>query len=161
MVTAVLISVLVAGLFYMGTRLNRSVADIQQLREELVARWSSLSMLANLLTTYNDRAERDLAVLERVIPKRDSLLNLGRDLKSLAVKANVEQTYTFVNEISPADGSLGYVMFRVSVTGTNEDVRAYLKSLDSFTYLSRFETVEMTRSGAKASAAVHGKVFFQ
>src|SRR3989338_8948473 len=95
-ITVVLVGALTAGLVFAGKRINGSAAEIQGLRQELVTRWSSLFMLADLLTSYNARAEQDLAVLKRVIPRRDALLNLGRDLRSLAVKSNVEQTYTFI-----------------------------------------------------------------
>lgn len=160
-ITSALVGVLAAGLLFLGGRLNRSVIDIQGLRQELVTRWSSLSMLASLLTTYNMRAEKDMAVLERVIPKRDALLNLSRDLRGLAIKSGVEQTYSFVSETPGGPGALGFVTFQLVITGPNENVHRYLESLNGFTYLSRFETVEMVRSASKSSATMRGKVYFQ
>ena len=160
-ITVVLVGALTAGLVFAGKRINGSAAEIQGLRQELVTRWSSLFMLADLLTSYNARAEQDLAVLKRVIPRRDALLNLGRDLRSLAVKSNVEQTYTFISESPAAAGSLGYVTFQLALAGSYDGLRSYMQSLDTFMYLSRFDTVQFDRSTFKPSATVKGRVFFQ
>ncbi|MDO8470041.1 MAG: hypothetical protein Q7S84_03435 [bacterium] len=160
-ITVVLVGALTAGLIVAGKRINSSTTEIQGLRQELVTRWSSLFMLADLLTSYNARAEQGLTVLKRVIPQRDALLNLGRDIRSLAVKSNIEQTYTFISE-SPADtGSLGYVTFQLALTGSYDDLRSYIQSLDTFMYLSRFDAVQFDRSTSKSSATVKGRVFFQ
>ena len=159
--TAVLIAALVAGLLYFGGRISNSTVRIRDLRQELVVRWSSLSSLANLLTDYNVTARQNLVVLERTVPKRDAIFNLGRDLRSVGAKSPVDQTYAFISETPGAGDSLGFVTFQRGVSGAFDDLLTHLAALGRFSYLSRIETANIERKEPKSALSLRGRVFFQ
>lgn len=159
--TIVLVGALAGGLSYFGGIINGSVARIQELRQELTVRWSSLYQLADLLTDYNLRAAGALETLQRTVPTRDSIFNLGRDLKTVAAASGVEQSYAFASEIPVSSGTLGYVEFSLSATGSYEQLLAHLRSLASFSYLSKFDSVSLTKTDGRSSMSVAGRVFFQ
>ncbi len=159
--TIVLVGVLGGGLSYFGGVINGSVARIQELRQELSVRWSSLYQLADLLTDYNLRAAGASETLKRTVPTRDSIFNLGRDLKTVAVSSGVEQSYSFTSETPASGETLGHVEFSLSATGSYEQLLAHLRALASFPYLSKFDSVSLTRNEGRSSMTVAGRVFFQ
>jgi Tfp pilus assembly protein PilO len=158
-IVAVLAVVFLLLGFYIGTASERIVAA----RTELLERSASVGSLANLRETWRTKAEGYLTVLRRVIPAKDTLINVSRDFQSLASQTRTEYSFSFLGETREEGEGIGTLGFRLTLRGDLVNIFSFVDKFAKFPYLSTIDnfTIERKGPGARSELLAQGRIFFR
>ena len=155
------VGVLVIGIILFGLNIKSSTKKIAAARGELAVRTISLRSLASLRADYANKAQSYLNVLYNVIPQKDELIDLSKDIQAIASADNLEYGFTFVGETQPTEADLGFVKFNLKLGGDLTGLLNFLKNIDYFRYLIDVGSVSINREGSLMRMNLAGSVYFR
>mgnify|MGYP001121926556 CR=1 FL=1 len=160
-ISLVILAALVGGLVFFKSNIKDYSSRIKQGRKELFERSSALSSLANIRSQYETKAKNYLSLIYNIIPQRDQLINLPRDLRTIAKEVD-SFGFDIVKETAPTAGSLGVISFNVTIQAPLSSVTEFIRNLESFKYLVVVDSLNLERQkGEVFQASLKGRVFFR
>lgn len=161
-IAAVIIIGLAVGVWFFGRNIKTFSEKISESRHELARRSDAVRHLAALQSDYNRGAAQYLNVLYNVIPKRDELIDLARQLQAIGTDIGVTTSFSFIGESGATKEQLGIVQFTLSASGDSaEDIFVFVEKLQKFRYLIDIESVSFGPDADKVKGTIKGKVFFR
>ncbi|MEK7626614.1 MAG: hypothetical protein AAB399_00405 [Patescibacteria group bacterium] len=163
MSVALLIVIALFGgiLFFKGNMVDY-MGRIETARASLASRTASAGELANLRSQYNSKAKNYLNVLYNIIPSYDQLINLNRDIQTLAARSNVEYGFSFAGETPKSDQGLGSISFNLTAGSENfSSLMSFIKSIQDFQYLNSIDKISINSDGGKFTMSVSARVFYR
>ncbi|MEK7506427.1 MAG: hypothetical protein AAB572_02370 [Patescibacteria group bacterium] len=161
-VTFLLMAALFGGILFFKGNMADYMGKIETARASLASRTTSAGDLANLRSQYNSKAKNYLNVLYNIIPSYDQLINLNRDIQTLAARNNVEYGFSFAGETPKSGQGLGTISFSL-VTGSENfsSLMSFIKSLQEFRYLNSIDKISINSDGTKLTMSVSARVFYR
>ncbi len=167
LVTEAGISLLIVAALFVGIQFFRS--NVSEYSDKIVAartllanRTESIRETAELRSQFNSKASGYLNVLYNVIPSYEQLINLNKDLQSLAVQSGVGYNFSYAGEIPSSAGGLGSISFDLNVSSANfNSLMNFLKSLQNFRYLSSVDEISMRSSSGVLVMNIKSRVFYR
>jgi len=156
-----MVGVLVLGVVFFGLNIKSSTRKIVSAREELAARTISLQSLASLRADYANKARAYLNVLHNIVPQKDELIDLSKDIQAVASASNLEYGFTFIGENQPTADALGFVKFNLKLGGSLTNLLNFLKNIQNFRYLIDIESVSIYREESLMRMNLVGSVYFR
>ena len=154
------LSFLITALIIFNKNLERTANQTGKLNQELISRSSSIQRISELRTAYKGMSGAYLNVLYNVIPQKDELINLSKEMQTVAASEGLTFGFSFVGETPPAGESLGYVAFSLSLEGGQfQNIMNFVNKLENFRYFIQLENFDISSGGAKAT--VRGRIFFR
>ncbi len=155
--------VLVMGgtLAYFASTIGTKGEAVIEARKLLMSRSFAIENFAGLRGDWNQGAKESLELLRDSIPIKDQLITLGKDFQFLAGRAGLEFSYAPIGETAPAAPSLGFIQFRIGITGSYDAIQKYITTLQGFRYITTVDGVTFTRSGSNYEAVITGKTYFR
>lgn len=161
-ISLLIVLALFAGIQFFRSNVSEYADKIIAARTTLANRAKSIGELAELRSQFNSKASGYLNVLHNVIPSYEQLINLNKDLQSLAAQSKVGYNFSYAGEIPSSAGSLGSISFDLNVnSGDFNSLMAFLKSLQNFRYLSSVDEVSMRSNNEILVMAIKGRVFYR
>lgn len=162
-VTFAVLLVLIGGIFVFAGKMRTYGDEIAALRKELSERSKSLNAVAALRSEYETKVRDNMHVLTDAVPQKDELINLTKEFQFLSAKSGLESSFTFMGESPATETSFGNISFKLSVGGDFEKLMNFVSELNSFHYLSSFDSLSIARSPQedKSTLTTLGKVYFR
>lgn len=156
-----LLAFLLIGLtLWLRVDINRRVSLIQENKKKLLS-YSQANESFVLLKQDYERAKIEKQFLESILPQQDKLINLPRELSSLAKQYNLEMAFAFGSEMAGSETTPGYINFNLVLGGAKNDWIAFLKALEKSRYLIEFDAFSITGSDKDYKLSINGKAFSQ
>lgn len=149
---------LIIGTALIGIDINKRVVQIQKTVEELTFRRGALAALNDLKSQY-ERAKTYDSALANILPTRDQLVGLPRELQILAQKHSVATTFKFSDETPSSASEPGSISFQMSASGAFNGIIAFLEEIERSRFFVELGTLDLSRSGDKTTVAISGRVF--
>ncbi len=147
-------------LVFLGFRISKLTATISKNIQNVLDRSASIKLLAVLQNQYGDKGKRYLEILHNVVPPKDSLIDLQKDLQSLAAQENVGFGFTFLGETPASFPTLGNVSYRLNIQGNNlNTLLGFLRRLSDFHYINSVDSVSINQQDANMQMVVKGEVY--
>lgn len=161
-ISLLIVAALLAGILFFRGNMNDYTDKIVTARALLASRTASISDLASLRAQYNNGASDYTNVLHNIIPSYDELINLNKDFQSLAAQNKVEYGFSFGGETPKSNLGLGSISYNLNIASENlKPLTSFIKSLQSFRYLSSIDNVSIKSNEAKLTMSVTGRVFYR
>lgn len=152
---------LIVVLLVLGSSISEYAQTLIQGRQQMLQRSAQLQSFASLRSDYNREAKNDLAVLERMLPIEEGLINLPKDIQVLASQDNLTYAFSFGGETPPSAQSFGLLQFQLTLGGPLERLTSFVGRLQNFKYLTKIAGIALTRNGANYDMALKGQVAFR
>lgn len=163
----ILIALLVVGAIVTATqiianRLVKESAKIESQKQELALRTQATGFLAALKADF-EKAEPLLDLLSSVLPVKDDLIDLGREMRDLAKRFGIELTFNFGPETPGAAGKPSSISFALNGSGSYDNIVRLLKEIEKSPLYIKFNSLDFTKKaeGEKLSFVLSGEVFYQ
>lgn len=154
------ILILVGLLFFLRVDIKNTVLEINQKRDDLTMRSSSLSSAAELKADFK-KASEYFSLLENILPSRDNLLLFSKELEYLAANNDLEFGLTFGKETLSKSQEPGSLYFRLVLVGGYDNFVSFLKDMEKGRYFIDFNNIDITKKGEVFTGIIQGMVFFR
>lgn len=161
-ITILIVAGLTALLVFIGRNINQKTDEISAIRRELSSRLNAIQSLANL-RQQSAQAKANFSVLQTLLPTKDELVNVPKELNALAKARKVELGFAFGNEIAATDSEPGFTAFNMTLSSSYDNLVGFLKSLEKSRFFIAVDSLDVTRDpqSQRLSALISGKVFSQ
>ncbi len=161
-ITLIIVGTLVGGIFFFKNSIDTYATSIALGRTRLVQLSSDILDLSNLQAQYSQAAQY-LNAFNAVIPSYYNLINLNKDLQSLAAAQNLSYSFSFAGENPKTNNGFGSISFTLSVASPSfNNLLSFLNSLERFKYLTAIDGVGFnTQTDGTLTMAVRGRVFYK
>lgn len=161
-IAILIITPLVIGVWYVKSLIKSTTDTIVQSRKQFAERAASLNALVGLRDQYESFGKAYLNVLRNVIPIKDELINISKELESLAAKNDLGFGFSFKGEKDPSDGELGYIEYSLNISGDSiNQIQSFIKDLDEFKYINTVDSLKLNRKNEEIEGNVEGRVYFK
>lgn len=165
-VALLIIAPLILGVWYTRHLVESTTDTIVESRKQFTKKASSLNALVNLRDQYQNFGKAYLNVLHNVIPIKDELINISKELESLAVKNNLDFGFSFQGEKKASNQDLGYVKYSLNIKGGDiPQIQDFIKDLNNFKYINTIDSIDIKRTGKnkeeKIKSDIGGRVYFR
>lgn len=161
-ITVAVIAALILGITFLSGTITDYGTQIVTMRNQLAAHSNSLNSLASLRTQYSSVVNKDLQIMNSVVPIKDQLINLTKEFQLLASQKGLSSSFVFVSELPATASSLGTVRFRLEITGNFEKLVSFVTDLQNFKYLSTFDTYSIIRTTSDdGELKTSGQIYFR
>ena len=157
----IILAALVSGIIFFGSNIKDYSLKIKQGRQELLERSLALSSLARIRSQYDTKAKDYLNLIYNIIPQRDQLINLPRDLR-IGVGEVESFGFNIVKETQATPDSFGVLNFNVTIQANISKVVDFMRNLEKFKYLIVVDNLNLERQkGEIFQASFEGRAFFR
>lgn len=141
-----IIALLALFIVLLNGDINDRVTKIQKAKNEISLRTQTIELLTG---TNSDLKKADalLANLKDILPNKDQLIDLPRELQRTAKTFVVDLGFSFGPELAAAAGKPGTIKFTMTAAGTYDNIVDFLTSVESHRYLISLDSVDVHRSG--------------
>lgn len=161
-VTFLLVAALFGGILFFKGNMADYTGRIDTARASLASRTASAGELANLRSDYNLKAKNYLNVLYNIIPSYDQLINLKKDIQTLAARNGVEYNFSFAGETPKLEQGLGLISFNLTIGSENfNSLMSFIKSLQDFKYLNSIDKISINSDGVKLTMSMSARIFYR
>ncbi len=161
-VAIIFLSFIVLGslILILGGDLGKRALAVQEKKGELQGMISAASSL-DILKSDLERAKPYFSVLQNILPTRDKLIQLPRDLEAIAGRAKIDFNLTFGAETAAQENKPGYVAVTMSLGGRYKDIVQFLDRVGGSGYLVDWGAIDIVQAGDKYRVSVNSRVFSQ
>ncbi len=151
--------ILALALIYAGFDISQRVERVKESRLALNSN-SQTSEKLSLLRLDLAAFEPYAAGLENALPDKEQLINLSRDLKTMAFQNSISIISNFSGEEFKSSSNFNWLGLTVSADGKFDNMINFLKLLDNSRYSVRFENIDLSSKDSGFKGAFVGKVFY-
>ncbi len=151
--------VLLLALTYVSFDISQRAERVKESRLALNSNSQTGEKLALLrldLTAF----EPYLVSLENALPDKEQLINLPRDLKTMAFQNSIGITSNFSGEEFKSSSNFNWLGLTVSADGKFDNLINFLKVIDNSRYSVRFENIDLSSNNGGFKGSFVGKVFY-
>ncbi len=161
-ITLIIMIALIGGILFFKGSIETYAESITVARARLAHLSSGVLELSNLQSQYSQVANY-FNVLNGIVPSYYDLINLNKDLQSLAAGQNLSYSFSFAGENPKSTNGFGSVNFNLSVSSANLDsLLSFLNSLQHFKYLSAVDGISFSpQADNTVTMSVRGRVFYK
>ena len=161
-VSGIIIIALSVGMLFFGSNIKKFSAKLENSKGELNSRGRAVGRLAELRRSKEEVETPYLTILYNLIPKKDELINISKEIQSLADAEQLTFGFSFTGETQGDENGLGSVRFFINEKGSSkEKVLGFIEALKNFQRLLTLEEISWSESREKTQATVKGSVFFR
>lgn len=158
-VTLGILIILLIALFLASRDVQTEASSIKAAKDDLKTRSQQLNDLARL-REESKLAEPSLVKLETIIPERDDLFSVRRELEQLAAANSLAVNFSFGNE-NPKEDNLGNINFEMKLTGGDFNIRNFINEVESNRPFVKINVLDMVRQENNFSATIKGQILFK
>lgn len=153
---------LITAIQLMASELSKTALKIQSQKSELLLRSQATDSLAALKSDF-EKAKPLFSLLNSVLPPKDQLINLGKDLGVLAQQNRIDLGFTFGGEAPPTEDVPGFIRFSMTGSATYANFTRFLKDIEKMRLYIKLVSLDMTRQAGSDSFnfVASGQVFYQ
>ena len=160
LVAGAIIVPIVLGIWFLRLHVEKSVSQITETRQNIAVATKNMEKLLLLRTQYDEFGEEGWEVLQTYIPERDFMFDFQERIIGLASSRNLGLGMSSTNEVNPSGENLGYLEFRLNITGLNLDAiigfMEDLKNKDKLVTIVGGIEIESTGGGYRAITNIRG-----
>jgi len=150
--------IFVAAIAVFGAMIYRRVGEINSMRSEIQLRLTEVDILARLTSGYA-AARPYLDALKNILPAKDELIVLDRDLEALAKEVGVGFGFSFRGETLSSQSGAGAIQFDLLLQGDFFKLLEYLDRVNKLTYYIKFPGVQLTSGPGGYVMSLSGILF--
>ena len=153
--------VLLGGiLFFLRVDLVSRVRAIESARQMLVSQKAAIES-RGLLKSDLEKSGPYYNLINNVLPIKDELVNVPGDLDAIARAHRGSFGINLGAETAPTIASPGHIQFKMTATGSYQDVIRFLDSVKASRYLVKYLDIHVTQKGNVFEESVNGQIFYQ
>lgn len=158
-VALAIIVLLVGGIWYVKTDIEKRADAITRMRSDMRNRETSLASLARLQSDAG-KASRYLPQLEQLRTTREQLLEFSTDIGFLAKQAGFSGAPKFKEAATAPTGDLQKTSFSLTLEGKKElsDLGLFFESVEKSSYFVHFEPINVLQEGDTLRVTTEGYV---
>lgn len=163
--TGVVVVLLAVFLLLFRANINHQSQIIQELAGRRNSYTQASQGLALLIKDW-DVAQQYSAQVQSLVPKKDDIVLLSKELQTRALKDNVSIAFSFnaAGETAPQQNGIASIGFSATLEGNAKDILSFLQEVERSYYALQIQSFDLT-TGITNNAAisrffVSGKVFF-
>ncbi len=165
-ISLLIIIPLFIGVLYLRSVIKSTTETIVSSREQFAEKAASLNALVNLRYQYRNFGKAYLNVLYNVIPIKDDLINISKELESVATRNDLGFGFSFKSEKEASGKELGYLQYSLNIEGESiAQIQSFIEDLNDFKYLNSVDSLSFKRKiegkTEKITALVEGRVYFR
>lgn len=157
---ATAIAILAAFVLLIGADISKRADAIENQKQELALRLKATESLVSLRAGV-DQAGRLFTALRDILPAKDQLLVLKKQLELFARNNKLGLGFTFENEILATDTAPGSNNFTMSGSGSYANLVNFLKAVENSKYFVAFNFFDLDLKDKDSQMIIKGKVFSQ
>ena len=158
--TAAAVIILAAFILLIGADISKRADTINNQKQELAVRLGAVESLVSLRAGA-DRADRLFKALQDILPAKDQLLDLRKQLEFFARNNQLGLGFSFENEIPATDAAPGSNNFTMSGDGAYSNFINFLKAIEKSKYFVAFNFFDLNFKDRDSQIIIKGKVFSQ
>ena len=164
------IGIIIGGMVIFGAVFYFLAGSIQEQTDAIANGRNDIAVQSALINSYSNLKENAAiaasyqAAMDKVLATQDNLIAFPSQIDGVARNDGVTATFSFQDNPVPAGtNTVGYVDFKLNVTGSLDGVTAFLKDveLSAPILLSKIDAFDLTQSGSGYVLAADGRVFFK
>jgi Tfp pilus assembly protein PilO len=164
--TLLIIGLLLGCIVFVRSLIKNMVGDITNIQKEIAQKSASLNSLVELQSQYRNFGRAYLNVFYNIIPSKDQLINISKELESIALRHNLGFGFSFLNEKKAEGENLGYIQYSLNITGDSiNQISQFINDLNNFQYLNQVEDMSATRKteGEKevVQSIIKARIYFR
>lgn len=154
-----IITILIGGIWYVKTDIDKKIAVISEARKNLQLRERSLSELAALQSDA-EKATLYLPQINKLLTSKDQLFGFSTDISFIAQQAGFSGAPKFKEESAPPVGNLQKTSFSLTLEGRKNlsDLGTFFSSVEKSNYFVRFSTMDISQDESVLRASMDGHV---
>lgn len=161
LIALAVIAALSVGIVIFWKNIGDYSTQIVSSRKQLVSWNESVQSFVAIRSQYNTKAEEYLNILHNVLPERDALLGLRKELQFLAAGDNISLNFSFAGNLKTLSPLIGSVLFNMNLQGDFEKLIEFIKKIDNFQYLISLDNFTVTRGVEVSNSAIKGQTLFR
>ncbi|MBN2197603.1 type 4a pilus biogenesis protein PilO [Candidatus Wolfebacteria bacterium] len=150
--------VLIASLIFLSSNISQKTEKIKQQKGELSFHLQSTESLA-LLSKDFEKSKKYIAQLESILPDRDKLITLPRNIGVIANQSQIDLNSTLGKEESSQNQQLRETDIVMNGQGPIDNFINFLKAVENSLYLIKFNEFDLSRTGEEFKISIKGRVF--
>lgn len=143
--------VVVCGVFFFLFRANitHQLSIINDLSKRRAMYLESSQGLATLIRQWG-QVQQYTSQVEKLVPKKDEIVLLSKELQALAQKKNVSLTFSFNSDSSVTSGERGvnFIGFSATFEGKFSDILSLIQTIERTYYALRIQSFDITAVGS-------------
>lgn len=148
-----------AVVLYLGLDIQKKTDAIAGVQGKISLYISQVSDISKL-KSQEAEAQIDLLKLNSILPRRDSLFGVSKDLGTFAKIKNLAFGSKFGEEISSKDDKPGFIKVEMNVEGSYDNIIGFLKYIETGSYFINLSSLDLTRQKEGYIGAINGEIFF-
>ncbi|MBI5147698.1 MAG: type 4a pilus biogenesis protein PilO [Parcubacteria group bacterium] len=151
---------LLAAAIFAVFHINKQIAEIQNLRQIIQSRVSSVESIA-LLRRDSEKAAAATNIINNALPTKDNIIGFSREMDRLARENGVQLGFSFTSETEAAPDRLGDIGFTATTQSSYQSLTKFLKTLEASRFIVNVRNVDAVRSGELFNAVIKGTVSYR
>ncbi len=149
---------IITATIFLRTGTANKISLVVEKNRAIGAYGDSVNNLAELKKAFGG-TEIERATLNQILPTRDRLLKVPKEIRLEAQKLGVNAVMTLGTEFEAEDNSLPGIAFQLTTDGAIETLISFMDKLKKLPYLMSLDSVNVSGEENKSSLAVSGKLF--
>jgi len=160
-IAVLIVGALAAGLVYFGFIISDNVREIELAKQDLASRATTLLSFATLRSQYNAKGKAYSNVLNNVIPSYDQLLDVSKEIRSVAATNNLGFGFRYSGEKPATAATLGSIGFEANLSGDFNQIFKFVEDFENLKFLNALSGFDFSRQGGVYQAVLRGQVYFR
>ncbi len=148
------------ALLFLSSKIQDKAEQISDAKKELNIRSKTVESIA-LFRRKSEQVQPYLRELQNMLITKDDLINIPKDLKSIAQQNQVNLQITFGVDTPRTETEPGEINIAITTEGSFDNLIKFLKDLENSRYFVKLNKVDLTARGDDNFRAVlSGAVFY-
>ncbi len=153
-----IIAILIGGIFIIGTRLDKAVAEANSLKSRFRYWVQAAESISSLRNDYRF-AEPYLETVSHLLPERDELIGFPKEISDLGARNGVMVGVALGIESIDSVSGLRQTDISMTVRGDMAAVVAFLEAMEKGQYFIRLNDLDFVAEGGSYRIFLTGAVF--
>lgn len=153
------VAVLAGALAFVSFDISRRVGEVKELQEKLSVHSQTNEILADIRSDLN-RFQPYLPALENALASKNQLINLPRELNSMAIQNSVNVSARFVDEGSDSSTGLSWLGLSMAGEGKFDNLIEFLQTLENSRYFVKLSKLDFNRDKDGFKTTFSGQAFY-
>ncbi|PIT92506.1 MAG: hypothetical protein COU08_02075 [Candidatus Harrisonbacteria bacterium CG10_big_fil_rev_8_21_14_0_10_42_17] len=159
-ITGGVLVLLFAVTLFISSDIGKYADRIQKKKTDFAFQGNAIESLA-LLKEGSKEALNSISLLQNLLPERDQLINLPKDLGRIARRHSLSFDFRFGSESPGTDALPGTVSIQLSVTGAYSDFLNFLREMRRSNYLIRIDSFDFSGEAPSYQVRMDGLVYIR
>jgi hypothetical protein len=162
-IALMVVGALVGGILFFEAQTKTLSERMKRTREEIAYQSTAIQENAQAQMQYDSQVESYMNILYNVVPEKDELIDLSKQIRSVVGTSATEYGFSFLSERQATESEFGAVEFGINIRGnTHSDILETIRRLQSFQFITQLDQFIISENeDSTISMTTKGKVMYR